>query len=214
MSNHSTDYGAYETGPTTCFALNSSLLLTNTSDTSDGAYVKVTCVQGYQLSALHAASGPYDVFRCMGTIWYPSSPRCISAPPDAPIGIIAGCTVGGVVCLLVILAAIYMLYRSRGEQMQEKQNDLLQKAKIIHLNFFMSSFQQDNVGMPAVTTDSVDCDLRGVKSMCSLTPDASSSDQNTQGTDLQFQEYEPKCSLSRRSSLDSITSAGDLEAQE
>jgi len=166
--------------------------------------------QWLSLSALQAASGPHDVFQCMGNVWYPSAPRCIPAPPGAPIEVIVGCTVGGLVCLLIVLAAIYMLYRSRGEQMQEKQNDLLQKAKIMHLNFFMSSFQQDNVGMPAVTADSLDCDLRGLKSVYSL----SASAPNTQGTTSPCQEYLSNRSLSHRSSVDSITSAGEMETKE
>jgi len=143
----------------------------------------------------------------MGTVWYPSYPRCIPVPPGLPVSVIAGCSVGGAVCLLLILAAIYMLYRSRGEGLQEKQRDLLQKAKIMHLNFFMSSFQQDNVGMPAVTADSVDCELRGVTSSC---PVMSSADETDTQEELneKFDEFR---SHSRRSSAVSITSAGDLE---
>jgi len=210
-------YNVYDSAPNYCAPLNSSILLTNSSSTSDGSAVKVTCVQGYQLSALKPLSGPSNVFQCVQNTWLPSTPRCVAAP-GVPVGIIVGCTVGGVVCLTVILAAIYMLYRSRGEGLQEKQNDLLQKAKMMHLNFFMTSFQQDNVGMPAVTPDSVDCDLRGVTSQYPettsypVTSPEQTDDENFREPDMEFQENTSR-SISRCSSVESITSAGDMETR-
>jgi len=145
-----------------CRSLNSSTLLTNTSSTLNATYVKVSCTPGHQLSALHTTPGQ-NVFQCLNSFWAPSIPHCVEVQDSGvPVGIVVGCTIGCIVCLLVVLVAVYLLYRNRGEGEAEKQNDLLHKAKMMHLDFFMTSFQQDNVGMPAVTAESVDFDLRGV----------------------------------------------------
>jgi len=156
----SADFGEESIG--SCRSLNSSTLLTNTTSTLNGTYVKVSCTTGYQLTALHTTQGQC-VFQCLNSFWSPSIPRCVEVhDSNIPVGTVVGCTIGGVVCLVVVLVAVYLLYRTRGESETEKQNDLLHKAKMMHMDFFMTSFQQDNVGMPAVTAESVDLDMRGV----------------------------------------------------
>jgi len=203
MSDTNADY----VQTSSCRALNTTTLFTNTSDTSDGVFVKVTCAQGYQLVSILSDRPAPDVFQCTDTVWTPSLPRCIEAKNDSPAGIIAGCVVGGVVCLAIVIIAVYMLCRSRTEGKQEKENDMLHKSKIMHLNFFMSSFLQDNVGMPAVTEETMDNGLRGV----------TSSDTSCQ-VKVEDDTYSRSCTssvgggnLSRRGSFDSITSAGDLD---
>lgn len=144
-----------------CRALSNITMRVNTSDVSSGTYVQVGCVQGYQLSPSQD-----DIFYCMDSVWNPHTPRCVEIQdPDVPVGIVVGCTIGGVLCLVVVLLAAYIMCRTREENQAEKQNDLLNNAKIMHLNFFMTSFAQDNVGMPAVLDDNPDdVDLRGVTS--------------------------------------------------
>jgi hypothetical protein len=177
-------------------------MVMNTTSSRDGVYVKVSCTSGYQLSALQIANRTQGVFYCMGSGWFPSMPRCIVASSNVPVGIIVGCTLGGIVCLAIILVALFMLYRTRGEGIQEKQNDMLQQNKKMHIDFFMTAFQQDNVGMPVVHADAQDTDLRGVTSSCAV----------MSNPDAEQIEYSMSEAVRRGSidSTDSITSAGDM----
>jgi len=188
-----------------CNHLNATGMIMNTTDSSDGAYVKVSCQPGYQLSALQLANTTQNVFHCMGSGWFPSMPRCVVAGSNIPVGIIVGCTVGGVICLTIILIALFMLHRTRGEGIQEKQNDMLQQSKKMHIDFFMTAFQQDNVGMPVVHADAHDTDLRGVTSSCAVT--SPNPDTRSQ-LDYSMAEAVRRGSID---STDSITSAGDMQ---
>jgi len=82
----------------------------------------------------------------------------------------------------------------------EKEKEQLENAKKMHIDFFMTSFQRDAVGMPAVMADAVDPDLRGVN------PTFQTDEADPYVTNL---AHSARNSL--HGSMESITSAGELE---
>jgi hypothetical protein len=114
-------------GKSCLYFANTTGLRVNTTLTSDCTPVGVACPRSDQRFA-----NLVTVYRCNDGSWYPYTPRpCIDDPSYSSknIGIIAGCSVGAIISILILIMAIYTIVKSRQQALIDQQKDTMYQEK-------------------------------------------------------------------------------------
>jgi hypothetical protein len=155
-----------------CLPINDTNIIVNTTSVADGTVVHVACKPSFTLVAPRVNT---DFVTCLGGRWIPLTPKCNPVQSNsAPVGVIVGCTIGGLVCLVLVIVALYMLNKSIKERKDQRERNKEFYDKMDQIGLYINESFQDHVGMPVLTMDTRDTDLRGRVALSTSNPSASS----------------------------------------